>query len=116
MSRARAGVMVVAVGGISATSALACEPPPPVSADGAREPAIASVYRSRCGACHTRVEPGTRSREHLESAFGRHRLRLRLREDQWRDLVAYLAIPVPPSPPPALLPCLPTVPDEKSSP
>jgi hypothetical protein len=90
-----------------AFGALACEPPPPTSADGVRQPEIASVYRSRCGACHVRVEPATRTREQLESAFERHRRRLRLREDQWRDLVSYLAIPEPPPPPAAPVPCLP---------
>ena len=99
----------VGLAALLALGALACETPPPASADGVRQPEIASVYRSRCGACHVRVEPATHTREQLESAFERHRRRLRLREDQWRDLVSYLAIPEPPPPPPppaAPVPCL----------
>jgi hypothetical protein len=89
----------------------ACEPPPPTSASGAPEPAIASVYRSRCGACHVRVGPNTRSRYQLEDAFSRHRRRLRLRDEQWEELVAYLAIPEAPAPPPAAPPpCVSTPP------
>jgi len=54
-------------------------------------PPIASVWRSRCGACHVRVEPRTHSREQLEKALARHRKRVRLREDQWQELVTFLA-------------------------
>jgi hypothetical protein len=107
-------------------SVLACEPPPTVPSGAAPEPKIAAVYRSRCGACHVRVEPGTHTREQLEAALGRHRRRVRLREDQWSELVSYLAIPDPPPapvPPAAPVPCLPSPqppalpnPDEKSSP
>jgi hypothetical protein len=61
--------------------------PPPVRA----EPPIAAVHRARCGVCHVRVEPGTRTREALTVAFERHRKRLHLAEDQWAALVDYLA-------------------------
>ena len=53
---------------------------------------IASLHRARCGACHVRVEPGTRTRD--AAALGRHRKRVHLTEAQWAALIDYLA-PVP---------------------
>jgi hypothetical protein len=52
---------------------------------------IARVYRSRCGTCHVRVEPGERSRAQLEEAFVAHRRRLHLSEEDWTRMVDYLA-------------------------
>jgi hypothetical protein len=60
----------------------------------APEPAIAAVHRARCGACHVRVDPGTRTREVLTAALKRHRRRVHLSEAQWTALIDYLA-PVP---------------------
>lgn len=58
---------------------------------GRAEPAIASAWRSRCGTCHMRVEPGTHTRAQLEAAAGRHRVRTRLDDAQWKELVDFLA-------------------------
>jgi len=55
--------------------------------------AIAHKHRSRCGACHTRVEPGERTREQLEAALARHHKRVRLTEEQWAAMIEYLAAP-----------------------
>src|SRR5262249_23698908 len=52
---------------------------------------IASIHASKCGACHTPVEPGTRSRPHIEAAMKRHRARARLSEPEWSALVDFLA-------------------------
>jgi len=52
---------------------------------------IAAMHASKCGACHVRPEPRTRTREHLEEAFSRHRKRVRLSEDEWARMVDYLA-------------------------
>jgi hypothetical protein len=54
---------------------------------------IRDVHTSRCGACHTRVEPGARTRDELEVALSRHRNRLTLSEEAWRKMVDYLAKP-----------------------
>jgi mono/diheme cytochrome c family protein len=62
--------------------------PSPQANEGAR---IASIHRSKCGACHTPVEPGTRSRPVIESALKRHRVRAKLSERDWAELVDYLA-------------------------
>jgi len=56
------------------------------------EPPIAAIHRARCGQCHVRVEPGTRTREKLTSALEKHRKRVHLSERDWDALVAYLAI------------------------
>ncbi len=62
----------------------------------------ARIHRSKCGSCHTRVEPGQRTREQLEAAFPRHRKRVRLTEEQWGEMVDYLAAaPAPSSAPPS---------------
>ena len=54
---------------------------------------IARIHRARCGACHVRVEPGERTRAQLEAALPRHRTRVRLREEQWAEMLDYLARP-----------------------
>lgn len=56
------------------------------------EPAIATVHRGRCGACHVRVDPGARTRDALTVALLRHRTRMHLSEAQWTALVDYLAV------------------------
>jgi hypothetical protein len=52
---------------------------------------IARIHRAKCGSCHVRVEPGERTRAELEEAFTRHRKRARLSEEQWAQMVDYLA-------------------------
>jgi hypothetical protein len=52
---------------------------------------IARLHRSRCGACHVRVEPGQRSREVLDAALTRHRKRVSMYEEQWAAMIDYLA-------------------------
>jgi hypothetical protein len=53
----------------------------------------ARVWSSRCGACHVRVQPGTRDRATLETALKRHRTRVRMDETHWAALVDFLAAP-----------------------
>jgi hypothetical protein len=55
--------------------------------------AIARIHRSRCGACHLRVEPGTRSRATLEAALARHVDRVHLDKSDWSAMLDYLAPP-----------------------
>lgn len=57
----------------------------------ADEPAIATVWRARCGACHAPVQPGERSAETLRAAATRHEKRVHLAAAEWDALVAWLA-------------------------
>jgi len=60
---------------------------------------VAEIHHAKCGACHKRVEPGTRTRQKLEKALVKHRSRVRMSEEQWQLLVDYLAqAPAPPGP------------------
>ena len=54
---------------------------------------IARVHHAKCGACHVRVEPGERTRAQLEAALPRHRTRVHLRDEQWAEMLDYLAPP-----------------------
>jgi hypothetical protein len=56
-------------------------------------PAIEHIHRSRCGACHVRVEPGTRSRAVLEKALARHVDRVHLDKADWTAMIDYLSPP-----------------------
>jgi len=55
------------------------------------EPQAASVWRSKCGSCHLPVEPGSHPRDAIETALQRHRKRVRLSDEQWTQLVDFLA-------------------------
>src|SRR5438270_8353130 len=54
--------------------------------------AIAAIHRSKCGACHTPVEPASLPRGVAESAMQRHRRRAKLTEREWANMVDYLSI------------------------
>jgi hypothetical protein len=84
--RAIPGVVCAACAGLAL--ALACGGPP---ADAPDAPPIARIHRAQCGKCHVRVEPGERTREQLEAAFPRHHRRVRLTDDEWAQMVEYLA-------------------------
>ena len=83
--------MTVACGGSSGSAATSPEPSP-----------IARIHKAKCGSCHTRVEPGERTRAQLESAFPRHQKRVHLTDAQWGEMLDYLAARedagAPPSP------------------
>ena len=86
LSAIAAATMVAACGGTTGA-------PPSVTAMGneGHEAQVASVWRSKCGSCHVPVEPGSRKRVEIETALQRHRKRLRLSDDQWTQLVDFLA-------------------------
>jgi hypothetical protein len=67
--------------------------PPPGSASEAAERDIAALHTSKCGACHSAPAPKTRTREHLEDAFSRHKKRVHLTREEWAELTDYLALP-----------------------
>lgn len=52
---------------------------------------VHSIYRSRCGNCHVRVEPGTHTRAQLETAFARHHRRVKMNDAEWSNMVDFLA-------------------------
>jgi hypothetical protein len=66
------------------------ERPTDLLADAPSE-AIVAIHRSKCGSCHTRVEPGSVPRGAAESAMLRHRRRAKLTERQWEGMVDYLS-------------------------
>jgi hypothetical protein len=71
-------------------------PGPEASSPSSDPTSIAAIHMRKCGACHVRPEPGTRTRAHLEDAFTRHQRRVHLTPEQWSAMVDYLA--APPSP------------------
>ncbi len=74
-------VMLVACGGTSGGA----------SSPTVTEPQIAEEWRAKCGNCHRRVEPGTRTRATLEDAWKRHKTRTHLSDEQWAELTDFLA-------------------------
>jgi len=52
---------------------------------------VAEIHHAACGNCHTRVEPGQRTRAHLEKALAKHHDRVKMTDAQWRLLVDYLS-------------------------
>jgi hypothetical protein len=80
-------VVCVAAGSACAPPVSTADVPPPLQH-------IAEVHKAKCGNCHVRVEPGSRSRGELEEAFPRHRTRVHLTDDEWSQMVEYLARPV----------------------
>lgn len=73
-------------------TACAAATPPGTSSESA-EHDIAALHTSKCGSCHTAPAPKTRTREHLEDAFARHKKRVRLSGEEWAELIDYLALP-----------------------
>ena len=59
--------------------------------DDAPSDAIAAIHRSKCGSCHSPVEPGSLPRGVAESAMQRHRRRAKLTEREWGNMVDYLS-------------------------
>jgi hypothetical protein len=60
--------------------------------------ATVALYRSRCGACHRPVAPGSEPRDKLHEALLQHRKRTHLTEQQWGAIEAFLAPPAPAQP------------------
>src|SRR3954465_6110701 len=74
------------------STAKAARPAPVAPADLVAEApneTIVAIHKSKCGSCHTRVEPGSLARATAESAMQRHRRRTKLSEREWSDMVDY---------------------------
>ncbi len=54
-------------------------------------PAIASLLKRHCGRCHTLPPPGQHSRSYLEEALAPHHERVHLTDEEWTQLIDYLA-------------------------
>ncbi len=68
---------------------------PSPAAASARTASGERLWRSKCGACHVPVRPGSHGRGYLERALGRHRSRVRMSDAEWGSVVDYLARPDP---------------------
>ncbi|MFI5301235.1 MAG: hypothetical protein ACHREM_24390 [Polyangiales bacterium] len=76
--------------------AAACGAAPPIGSVGADPRALARlegehIWRSKCGACHAPVDPGSHARDELVHALSRHRKRIRLDSTQWQAVTEFLA-------------------------
>jgi hypothetical protein len=97
MRRALAGLFVAVVLVLVTAFVMACHGDPfdPLSVPAPyRE--VAEIHHAKCGACHTRVEPGMRTRQKLEKALVKHRSRVTLSEANWALLIDYLSQTPPP--------------------
>lgn len=72
------------------STSAAPEPPADVAIEVPND-AIVAIHRSKCGSCHTRVEPGSVTRATAESAMHRHRRRAKLSEREWEEMVDFLS-------------------------
>ena len=71
-----------------------CASQSPLAASSAHPTAsgrIVAIHRTKCGACHTPVEPGSIARDEAEAAMERHHRRVRLTERDFAELVDYLS-------------------------
>jgi uncharacterized membrane protein len=53
------------------------------SSDSAEIRDVHTIYQSRCGSCHVRVE--------LEAAFARHHTRVKMNDAEWSNMIDFLA-------------------------
>ncbi len=74
-------------------TACAAAPAPGEWATPTERDAIATMHVSKCGSCHAPPVPKTRTRQHIEDAFSRHKKRVRLTDEEWAMMVDYLAMP-----------------------
>jgi cytochrome c len=51
------------------------------------------LWRSKCGACHVPVRPGTHERQYVEAALARHRSRVHMSEPAWSSVIDFLSTP-----------------------
>ncbi|MDP9150739.1 MAG: hypothetical protein M3O36_12480 [Myxococcota bacterium] len=53
---------------------------------------VSRLHTQKCGRCHAPPQPRTRTRDHLEAAFLRHKTRVRFTAEQWAAMIDYLAV------------------------
>ena len=81
--RARAGLLLALLTGATG----ACSPAP----DTPGAPAIARVHQRQCNRCHSLPPPGLHPRSYLEQALAPHHKRVHLTDEEWAQLIDYLA-------------------------
>jgi hypothetical protein len=88
---ARAGLWLALL--IGATGA--CSPPPDAAgaavAPTAPTAPIALVHQHQCSRCHRLPPPGVHPRSYLEQALAPHHKRVHLTDEEWTQLIDYLA-------------------------
>ncbi|HEY5147465.1 MAG TPA: hypothetical protein VII82_11900 [Polyangiaceae bacterium] len=93
-ARAVRSSVVGAIGCLALPCLVACAAAPrPGTSSESVERDIATLHTSKCGSCHSAPAPKTRTREHLEDAFARHKRRVHLTGEEWAELTDYLALP-----------------------
>ncbi len=93
-ARAVRSSVVRAVGCLALPCLVACAAAPRSgTSSGSAARAIAALHTSKCGSCHSAPAPKTRTREHLEDAFSRHKRRVHLTGEEWAELTDYIALP-----------------------
>lgn len=90
-------VRVLGLAGLLAALCAACGGAPGAPGQSARSgSATASgerLWRSKCGACHVPVRPGTHERQYVEAALARHRSRVHMSEQAWSSVIEFLSTP-----------------------
>jgi len=93
MTMARHFLPVLFLGGVAVAAVASCTPAMQAPEVPETQKHVAEVHRAKCGNCHVRVVPGTHTQAELETALTRHRKRVHLSEEEWNQLVSYLAQP-----------------------
>jgi hypothetical protein len=70
----------------------ACGTPKAPDGEASDSARVARLHRSKCGKCHTLVQPGTRTRAQLDEALPRHRSRVHMTDSDWEKMIDYLAV------------------------
>jgi cytochrome c5 len=83
--------MKASLAGVLVTLAAATACSPAVDHPRAPAPAIAEVHKHQCNRCHTLPQPGQHPRSFVEQALARHHKRVHLTDDEWAQLIDYLA-------------------------
>ncbi len=76
---------------IALAAATACSPAADHAASTAPVPAIAEVHKHQCNRCHKLPAPGLHPRAYLEQALAAHHKRVHLTDEEWTQLIDYLA-------------------------
>jgi hypothetical protein len=90
---ARAGLWLARLTLATATAATAACSPAPDAAGAAVAPTapIALVHQHQCSRCHRLPPPGVHPRSYLEQALAPHHKRVHLTDEEWTELIDYLA-------------------------
>ena len=91
MDRSALALLAFTTLALASVTGCATEPSPQLRAASVSHPRAAEIWSDKCGACHVPVEPGSRSRQVIESAMVRHQKRTKLTASEWREIVDFLS-------------------------